>query len=88
MATTKLKCAKCGTDFEVHEPVMTQLLNSYMAQLTICPSWSIDERECPGCGAFYGPVMAEPKVQWVLAPKPDKKEEKRIIVPNLSVVPR
>jgi hypothetical protein len=85
MSTIDLKCSKCGALFQIHEPAIVGAMNEYITQVSIVPTWSIDERLCQSCGTFYGPVIKKPEVVWVPMEKPKQMEEKRILIPNLNM---
>lgn len=78
------KCLQCSADMSLHQPQSVSITNEFITQLTLVPTYSIDERVCRKCGALHVPVIMKADLGWsVLAPK---KEEKRIIEASSSLL--
>jgi hypothetical protein len=79
----ELTCGKCGTVFSVHSPQMEQSVTLVATVITITPSWSLNERICPGCKSVYAPAIKNvPEIVWSEVQIPEMAEQKRIIQPN------
>jgi len=84
----KVTCGKCGMELLIHAPMVTINADFYRAVMILTPTWSLDERICPGCGTAYAPAFkGMPSVEWVEVPAPELQEKSRIIQPNMLLKP-
>jgi hypothetical protein len=79
----EITCGKCQNKYSVHAPILVPNNTPFISQLSLIPSWSVEERRCPECRAVNGPaLMPEAKYTWVAFEVP---EESRIIVPSAQL---
>lgn len=84
--TIEINCAGCGSPMRVHPPGMAHFANQYISQVSVFPSWSLDERTCRECKTVNVCVVKTVETVWIaFAPKPGE-EQKRIVVPGLSLI--
>jgi hypothetical protein len=74
--TKDISCAKCGNPMRVHMPLVAMAHDARLSQVSIIPSWSLEERKCKVCGALNAPMILEIKSDWVAFEPP--AEEQRI----------
>jgi hypothetical protein len=78
-----IKCARCGTDMQIHQPYLLRTDNGFVSQITLIPSWSVDERICPACGSINSPILPqELALGWAAFEAPKQLEQNRIIKPG------
>lgn len=70
--TTEIKCGKCGAPLRIHIPQIGMAHDHRMSQVTILPSWSLDERECKQCGSLNAPMIMKIETDWVAYENPAK----------------
>ncbi len=71
-----IACGKCGTRYRVHAPGMMRMNSAACSQALLFPTWSVDERICPGCGTLNAPAIGNVQLVWVPM---EAKEPSRII---------
>jgi hypothetical protein len=80
--TIEIECPKCKAKIRVHQHFVATVHDSKISQVTLIPSWSIDERTCHGCGSIVAPTIIA--IQHAYAAYDPPKEQPRIIVPSLN----
>lgn len=81
--TIELNCGKCGQKMRLHKPNMTRMDDGAISVVIMSPSWSPEERKCPGCGYIVAPVFAqELPIAWMALPPAQKQPNNRIIAPG------
>ncbi len=78
----KTKCPKCGTELNIHAPAIVAHHDAHMSQVSLIPSWSMDERTCRGCGCIVAPRIRKIDIEIVPYEPVPKREPSRIIPPG------
>jgi hypothetical protein len=81
--TQEIQCPKCQTKMRIHVHLMATVHDGHMSQVTLLPSWSTDERICPGCGSMIAPIIMEIKHGYTAYDPP--KEQPRIIPASIPI---
>lgn len=81
-------CGKCGAKLRFHAPVIVKKVDFFVTTIVISPTYSLDERICPGCGTAYAPDVSHlPVIGWSAVQPPEHKEPSRIIMPGMGLPP-
>lgn len=83
--TILIKCGKCQAEMRVHKPLFHRTVQVAVAQLTLVPSWSLEERVCKSCGRINAPVLGDAQVVWAAF---EPAEKPRVEVADAIAVER
>jgi hypothetical protein len=65
MDVIEIACAKCGSPMRLHLPLVAMAHDSRLSQVSLVPSWSIDERKCRECGTINAPMVTKIQTEWI-----------------------
>jgi len=77
----EINCGNCGVTLKVHEPLMVNLRNPSITQLSMIAYAGTEERTCLRCGAEHMPIFVKAEIGWVAIKKEDNQQQ-RIIPAN------
>lgn len=88
-----VKCPHCGSVVEIHAPRICKTIEFWGSSIMFTPSFSMNERVCPGCGIGFAPTLEViPPIVWVTIEVPEvlrqpEPERSSIIIPKLNFDP-
>jgi hypothetical protein len=77
----EVRC-QCGAMLSVHKPDVIGVNQNGLAQVTVIPTWSTDERKCPHCRMVLTPVFNSIGIGWQAV---EVTEESKVIIPAMQI---
>lgn len=85
--TIEINCSCCFKPMRVHAPGAAHSANKYISQVSVFPTWSLDERICPDCSTMNVCAIKTFETVWITLQEKQGEKPSLIVVPSL-VVPK